>query len=305
MQQRKQLSATVRMVLAVLTATLALTACGPDGDATDDEASPAPVSTVVPVETSTTGYEVARTDFQVSLVLDGATLRSESIPLVSHSRLTARLEVPVGTQVDQGEVVGRRVLDPSIAASLESSAQHSRIGANLLAQLRDREGDLVIPSTGMLQEGSEGPELGIRGIDAVVNLTPIQDLRLQGVELHGSATVETVLGVREVDCVSTWVEPADVEEESIARLHCRLPASTETVPGIPVTVSVHSPLLTDVITVPNVYFGVDSHTDAYTLTYVQREQEVTTEVDVSVTDGASRVVLTDIPEGATVVAPQG
>jgi len=163
----------------------------------------------------------------------------------------------------------------------------------------------VAPVAGLVVEGDRGSSVAAWGIDAVIELTAIQDLRLQGVELQGSATVETVLGVRSIACVALWVDPADVEVGSPARLHCRLPASTETVPGIPVTVRVQSLLMADVIAVPNVYFGFDPDSDAYTLTYVYDGQELTVEVDVSVTDGASRVVLTEIPEGATILAPRG
>lgn len=290
---------------ALLAVAVSLAACGADNIDPSQEVSVPHSSTLATSEALTSEYVVTKAEFQIQLVLEGVTLGSESIPLVSHSRFIAQLDRPLGTFVEQGEVLGSRVLDPSIEAALESSARSSRIDANLLAQLHSREGELVAPVAGLVVEGDRGSSVAAWGIDAVIELTAIQDLRLQGVELQGSATVETVLGVRSIACVALWVDPADVEVGSPARLHCRLPASTETVPGIPVTVRVQSLLMADVIAVPNVYFGFDPDSDAYTLTYVYDGQELTVEVDVSVTDGASRVVLTEIPEGATILAPRG
>ena len=251
---------------------------------------------------------IQRADFQIRYRLEGITRDSDTVALTSNPQLTFVSAVPDGQSVDRGQTLGAVMVEPEVRAGLESGATTSRLAQSRLDRLLSLESDVRAPVGGILR----GSSLASVGIDVVVDLTPIQGLRYQSLSFSGRATVETVVGEREVACEAVWAEPgtpgelgaaegADVDATA-SQLHCRLPAHVETAAGLRAQLALESEAFPDVVVVPNIYVGYDTLTDGYVITVDEDGTPRTIPVDVGVTDGVVRVITSEVPIGATLVA---
>jgi len=227
--------------------------------------------------------------------------------LMSHPQLAFVTSVPLDSAVTEGETVGAAVVNPAVEAALEAGSATSNVDQGLLAQLRSLEGPVLSPVSGVL--GSEGdlPIVLSPGIDVVIGLTPIQDLRLQSLRFTGQAVVETIVGQQKVACQAMWRERLapgethDGTESASSELHCRLPRRVETVAGLRARVVVESELFEDAVVVPNVYVGYDEAANGYFIKVIKDGQESTLPVVVGVTNGVVRIITSDVPLGAILV----
>ncbi len=133
-------------------------------------------------------------------------------------------------------------------------------------------------------------------------LAPLQELRYRGLTFVGEASVETVLGQRRTSCTAVWVEsskadPAASGEGSRSTVHCRLPGDVESVPGLPVTLTLTSPELTGVVALPSIYVGLDSGGNNYVVRVKDGTGWTSRPVVVGVTDGVRRVIVSGLKPG--------
>ncbi len=252
---------------------------------------------------------VRREAFQMTFKLQGVSAESDTISLLSNRQMmlvTSRVD---GERVDEGAIVGDAVVDPTVAAALQARNAHSSIDQSRLQQLRTLEGPVTAPVGGILQLGGSAPELRTAGIDVVVSLTPIQQLRYESIPFTGRATIETTVGTRQVDCAAVWISTTgpdrtgDVVEAPAPLLHCRLPGFVETAAGLRGLVTLTSERFDSVIVIPNLYIGYDQTVDGYYVTVLENDQPVKIPVTVGVTDGVVRVITSDLPVGATLLLP--
>ncbi len=304
---------TVRRVVAAAAAAVCLT-WAVAGCTAGDRGSPPPFDTSSSGPTATDQADQARvrqTDFQIRYQLEGVTRDSSAVGLVSSPQLALIVDVPEGTAVVRGEILGSVIVEPEVRASLEQGATTSRLDRSRLEHIMSLEGDLSAPVDGIFALGDLGPTLVSPGIDVVVDLTPIQGLRYQSLAFTGRATVETVVGEREVDCEAIWAETTvpgvQEDDETVGtgqRLHCRLPAHVETAAGLRSRLALASQTFPEATVVPNVYVAYDAASDGYVVTVLDDGEQTTIPVDVGVTDGVVRVVTSQLPIGAVLVDPR-
>lgn len=295
-----------RHVLAAVVMLVGLVGCTP----ADSERAPHGATTTTASRGAATSDApaVRVIDFSVTYRLEGVTQAGAQVPLVTDPRLRLETTVPDGA-IASGAGLGQLRLDPAVRAELERSAQTSRIDAGRLVTLEGREVAVVAPVDGIL-DTSTLPHISSRGVDVVVALTPVQRLRYGALDFTGRATVETVVGQRQVTCAAVWLEETDVVSEAgdgepAAQLHCRLPRHVETVPGLRAGLTLASNVLEDATVVPNMFIGYDAAADSYTVTTSEGDADpVTRPIDVGVTDGVVRVVMSELPEGARLHVPE-
>lgn len=250
-----------------------------------------------------------RRDFQLSYQLEGSTSQSSGVPLIPSAGLRWSRTLPDGSVVRQDEVVGTWAVDPDYKAELTMSAATSRVDADRLKSLGAHAGDVLSPVPGAVRVSADLVSVLTKGIDVVVVLTGIQELRLSSLTISGQATVETVAGQRTVSCQALWTEddvttdPAatDTGDGISAQLRCRLPQVVETVPGLRAQLHVTSATIAGALVVPDTMLGYDQ--TGYTVTLRQDGRNITVPVDVGPSDGVVRVVTTDLPVGAVLVPP--
>lgn len=248
---------------------------------------------------------VLRRDFQISYQLDGATEAAVSVPISPPVGMVWRSHVDTGTAVSAGDRIGKWSVDPAWQAALTVGARTSRIDAARLAVLGNDPAAVTSPVSGVVQlSDTDGVSVAAPGIDVVVAITGIQQLRLSSVVIQAQATVETVVGQRTVACDYVWTgesRPSSGDTVAAASLRCRLPRIVETAPGLRATLHVTSRVIPDAVVVPDMMLGQNA--TGYTVTIVENGAKTTVPVDVGPSDGVVRVIISELPVGATIVPP--
>jgi len=252
---------------------------------------------------------IRRSDFQVTYRLDGLSVSSEFVGLLSNPQLSFIPSVAADSRVTRGQELGVTVVDPEVVAALQASSTTSRNDAARLSQLRSLEGPVLAPVGGVFSMVGSSPVVHSPGIDVVVGLSPIQGLRYRSLVFSGRATIDTVLGQRQVACEGIWTVETDPaqgsgDEFGGPELRCRLPGYLETAPGLRAQVNLESERFRDVIVIPNIYIRYDPGSDGYVIRVMESGNVVTIPVTVGVTDGVVRVITSDVPVGAVLVPPE-
>lgn len=256
------------------------------------------------------GAAIEQRDFQIAYRLEGVSARSSAVRLMSNRNLAFHLSLPVDSAVSKGQTVGRAAVASDVKESLEAGAAASAIDRSRLDQLLALEGPLVAPAGGVLTMEDGFPAVRAPGINAVVDLTPLQELRYQSIAFTGRAVIETVIGERNVACLAVWVKKTEVLEpdpfspRESSELHCRLPNHIETAPGLRAQVRLFSRLVENAVVVPNIYIGYDEAADGYYLNIADNGTVSRTPVTVGVTDGVVRVITSPVPIGARLALPE-
>lgn len=173
----------------------------------------------------------------------------------------------------------------------ESQEADGRVGA-----VSRRDLTLSFTLDAITHNGGEGE--GNTGIEVAAGLTPIQYLRFTSLSFSGRATVETIMGQRQFDCVELSASSAsDADSETVASLDCALPRSAETVAGLRAKVTITSDTLRDVLTAPNLFIGYDETADQYYVNVVSGDGHTKTPVKVGITDGVVRVITEGVVGG--------
>lgn len=292
----------LRGALAAALCVVLLAACGPS--ATEPVVEGGPSATTRSATDDPVG-RLERRDFQMSYRLDGVTADSDRVLLDVRDglELTPADGVVDGVMVTDGAVIGTTRVEQSRAAALEQGAQQSSMDGATLAALRAFEGEVVARATGPLDLAGSPPSIVAPGIDVTAPLTPLQSLRYASTTFDGVATVETVVGRRQVPCTSVWVAPTAGADGNGRTLHCRLPARAETTAGLRAQIALTSEVVPDALVVPLLFLDYDEATDGYVVHVQQDDDVVTYPVVAGPTDGVVRVVQTDAPVGSVLVAP--
>jgi hypothetical protein len=248
---------------------------------------------------------VAVRDFQIDYNLDASTRGSEVVVLTAPFGAVLVPVAEPGEVVTAGAVVARTQVDKGYRIELERLASTNRIDAAILRELDLLPGDVKAPITGVFEADGEGLRIASRGIDVVTGLTGVQALRLGSIALTGVASVETVVGQRQVECaaVSVVLGVANAESDRVAELRCRLPRTVETAAGLRARLHVLGPLFAGATVVPNSAIGTDD--GGYVVTILVDGVKETVPIDVGPSDGVVRVVMTSLPDGAEIVPPVG
>ena len=246
---------------------------------------------------------IRRADFQIDYRLEGISKNSGFIGLMSNPNLSFVPTRGLNSKVSAGTTVGRAIVDEQVRNALEAGAATSTLDKAQLDQLKRLEGPVSTPVGGVLGLNAGLPIVRTPGVDVVVPLTPIQFLRYQSLRFSGRATIETVVGERQVACESVWIELTNLASttsgfESSSELHCRLPRYVETAAGLRAQISLTSERFRDVVLVPNVFVGYDKATDGYFINVIEGGQTKRVPVVVGVTDGVVRVITSEVPVGA-------
>lgn len=290
------------MAGVVAIAALGLASCTWNGA----EVSPAPTSAARP-DAPEARYFVSRSDFSISYLLEGKTLDSHMVALTSGASYYLETEVRSDTKMVAGARIGTTRVVPEVLASLAERSESSRIDAGEYQRLLDAETPVFAPVAGTFQVDEEGAWIESDGIDIVVDLSPIQMLRYESLDLSGTATVETVVGTRQVACAALSATQRSSEHlaaesaEQGAQLNCRLPLGIETTSGLRAQLALTSPPLKDVIVVPYDYLTYDNATDGYVVWSRKDGELVPIEVELGPSDGVRRVVRTALPIGLELV----
>lgn len=291
--------------LVIVCAVLGLLGCTQsDGDSapslspveTDAQASSATSENFLAIKTSV---------FEVTYRLDGAISSGSSVGI----------DVPAGTKLKpsakSGDLVAKgQTLGWLVASRSEPAAASEGTVARSQRQLATgRLGRVVAPTAGVANLSATLAHVAQAGLDVVVPLKPLQELRYRGMNFAGSATVETVLGQRTAPCVAVWIEKVATDGRSSndlgaasAVVHCRLAADLETASGLPAVLSLKSQRLPDVIAVPLIYIGLDRQGENYVVRAQENGKLAERPVVVGATDGVRRVVTSGLAVG-DVVAP--
>lgn len=294
-----------RYVAALLAAVLAA-GCSSGSPAPE---FPVPDDGTPGAEAGLSGATIEQRDFQIAYRLEGVSARSSAIRLMSNRNLAFHPSVPWDSAVSKGQAVGRAAVAADTREALEAGAATSAIDRSRLDQLLALEGPLVAPAGGVLAAEDGFPAVRAPGINAVVDLTPLQELRYQSIAFTGRAVIETVIGERNVACLAVWVKKTEVLEpdpfspREASELHCRLPNHIETAPGLRAQVRLFSRLVENAVVVPNIYIGYDEAADGYYLNIADDETISRTPITVGVTDGVVRVITSPVPIGARLVLP--
>lgn len=251
---------------------------------------------------------VRRMEFQIVYQLDGVSAVGSSMALVADPALDLQVAVADGDVVSAGDLLGSLVIRPDVEAALEVGAQTSRLDEVSLDRLLQMQSQVYAPVPGTLDTSGDAAVLRTAGVDVIVDLNPIQELRLRSIPFTGLATIETVIGRRTVDCETTWIERGvaaqDDSSEERGSIRCRLPSRVETTDGLRAHLVLSSQTIPDAVVVPNLYLGYDAQADGYEVTIVESGTERTVPVDVGPTDGVVRVITSALPVGAQLVLPE-
>lgn len=244
-------------------------------------------------------FTVEQANFQVRYRLDGSVVSSSAvgIDVPAGTRFSATADSNTGTTATAGQRIG------TLSVPEPTGQDDGTVDASLRALVRSRVGPVVAPVAGAVTSSATSVRIATAGLDLAVPLKPLQELRYRGMRFTGTATVETVLGQRNVPCQAVWVEPVQQDEEgATAMVRCRLAPSVETAAGIPAVLTLTSSAIPDAVTVPVIYVGLD----AAGKNYVARVRDGATfthkPVVVGPTDGVRRVVISGLSAG-DVLAP--
>lgn len=278
------------VLLTTLAALVSLVAC------TTDPGPTVTTSAVPQVSPTQNTLQVSLSTFQVAYRLDGTVASSSAVGI----------DVPPGT-----------ILVPSVNSNTQVTASQ-RLGLLRLAGTGNgpqgtvsrsqrllaaaRVGPMLSPIVGAARLTSASARVDSPGLDVVVPLKPLQELRYRALDFDGKATVETVLGQRRSRCVAVWLEALPTasdgaEQGASSAVHCRLAADVETAAGLPAVLNLTSVRQDDVLAVPLIYIGLDKAGK----NYIARLREGGTIRDqpvvVSSTDGVRRVITDGLKVG--------
>jgi hypothetical protein len=290
--------------LAAVTA-LGLTACsnsdpGPSASAT---ATSAPAE-ATPATDNT--FAVEKSVFQVTYRLDGSISTS----------LAVGVDVPTGTKFETTRKSAALVKKEQLLGSLRAksaaidSARDGTVAESQRQLVAARLRPITAPLSGLARLTPSSARVESPGLDVVVPLKPLQELRYRGMNLTGEATVETVLGQRDSACVAVWIEQtasaiksdsAEVDAAGSSAVHCRLAADLETAAGLPAVLTLTSQRQTDIIAVPLIYIGLDKTGENYVARVRQGGSSVERPIVVGSTDGVRRVVTEGLAAGDVIV----
>lgn len=285
-----------RLATAVLAVASFLMLAGCSGD--DQPATPAAVpGAATPSPAADTALTVQPSVFEVAYRLDGIVASSSAVGI----------DVPPGTQFTPSVTSGTEVAEGGRVGSLEvvetaDGTPGGTVEESQRTLAMARSGEVTAPVAGTVQVGGGAARVETAGLDVVVTLQPLQELRYRALALSGTATVETVLGQRQSACMAVWLEALptageDPESAATSAVHCRLAPDVETAAGLPAVLTLTSSRQADVIAVPLIYIGLD----ATGHNYIARVREGSTVVDrtvvVGVTDGVRRLITEGLKAG--------
>lgn len=281
------------LIVGLIAALVPLVGACTSSDESDD---PADADSVAADDSQLTA-RVRQDDFQLRYRLDGTSRPSPAVGLIPGGPYELIPSVPWGSIVDAEANIGQLRLDASIERGLRASATTSSVNASRLTVLRALEQPVTAPVAGRLKGPTGSASIEVPGVDVVVDLTPIQDLRYRSSAFRGVADIETVVGQRRVECLAVWVDQA-------SRLHCRLPSYIETAPGLRGQVTLASEPLAQATVVPNSAVGYDDDSDSYFVVVDQDGESRRVLVTVGATDGVVRVVTSPLKVGLELLDPK-
>jgi hypothetical protein len=252
-------------------------------------------------------FTVAASDFQIVYRLDAVVAQGDSVGVDVPSGTTIRPSVESGQNIRAGDQIGEVIPGPKGPDADGGTVVRSRqelIGNSL--------GPIRAPVSGAVEVSAESARIVGPGLDVVVGLKPLQELRYRGMRFEGVASVETVLGQRRVPCTAVWLAPreiADTAQEDgvdgggpgVTSVRCRLPDSVETAAGLPAALELTSQKLPGALVVPAIYVGLDRLGRNYVAHVRVGETYVERPVVVGPTDGVRRVVTSGISIGDRLV----
>lgn len=262
----------LRLLAVGLSLTVILSACTGGGDATLPSHGPSDVST------GTEEHQVVQRDFSFAYTYQGTLAQSRGVGFTRPRSTSFEPLVESGTEVTVGETVAK-MGDERPKAAEDASPAERELG----------ETGFVAAIDGTFEMVDDEPIIVAQGLDAVVEVSAIQALRLTAMPLTGTASVPTTTGTSAASCAATWVVPATADTS--AEVRCRIPDDLDTVSGVPATVTVTSAVLDSVTVVPNIYIGTDPE-DAQPYVMVVGTDGGVERVDVEpgVTDGVVTVI---------------
>lgn len=296
-------SATKRVAAGLLVGCVLTAGCERGVDRQYEGGAPANNVEGESVATSDTLPQVKEDDFSINFVLEAQTNPSTGVPIRLPEGLEWSEQLPVDSRVASGDELGVSAVAPSIAASLNASP--NSVDKARLAELNGTVGPIIAPIDGTI--GASGDTIAIldEGMDAIAQITGMQALRLSSLPIAGTATLETTLGQRSVDCSAVWLsEPSGESAETGYSLHCRIPSYVEVPAFIRATVQVDSEVVEDAKLVPSVAIGV-SDTGHFVCLLDDAGAPRLAEVQLGPSDGVTRVVTSELATGAELSIPIG
>lgn len=249
-------------------------------------------------------YTVVARTLAVTYKLQGTSATSAHVGVMLADNTRFVSTVRTGLQVSPGQRIGRMSPDPRVVESLSAAARSSTVARSQLLALERRVGSVAAPLGGRLRLGADGPVIDSSGLDAVVPITPLQELRYRSLSFGGTVTLETVFGLRTAPCVAVWLEQVSGQATDVAgmgpasaELHCRVPADVESAAGLPLTVTLKARPMPHVIAIPAIYVGLDGAGKNYVVKVRDGVRWVERPVVVGPSDGVVRVVVSGVSAG--------
>lgn len=316
------------------------------------EASETTVDVGRPVDGERQIVRAETVDFQLRYVLRAQVQTRPVVPIDLTEDLVWEISAPAGARVAEGDVIasGRASIEErqSAARALEDaeielevarqslpdgSYDRVRYSAAMLGldraqedldAINARERTVTSPTEGTIQRGLDTVAVVPVGLVVVAQLTPVQALRLLGVELTAVSMVETPSGRSNQACVSfgtgvgvggeasageapapetsTEVDSVggDATEYSAYAATCQLAPGAPTVAGLPAKLRVEAPTIKNAVVVPE---SAIRYRDDTGTAYVEVNGDKPREVDVVLgpSNGLRRVVTSGIEEGTSIV----
>lgn len=241
--------------------------------------------------------------FEVAYRLDGSVAAGTSVGVDIPSGTYLEPALASGSPAQTGQTLGAlRAADPGGGSPEGTVARSQR---DLVAA---RLKSVTAPVTGRAVVSESTARVDRSGLDVVVPLKPLQELRYRGAAFEGQATVETVLGQRTSPCLAVWIETPNATSDGAesgaasAVVRCRLAPNIETAAGLPAVLALRSERQQGVLAVPLIYIGLDATGENYVVRVQRGSAWVERQVVVGATDGVRRVVTSGLAPG-DVVAP--
>lgn len=290
------------LFLVVVTVVAIMVGCS---DGSDDASTSAPIVSqpdATPAGSAAGPHlTVQESTFAVRYRLDGTVEASSG----------ARVDVPNGTEFEPLPGIGKTVEKGDDLGQLTVETGPVTKGTVALSQLRlaeERASAVKAPVGGRVEIDGEMVRIEKPGLDVVVSLRPLQELRYLGMEFAGTASVETVLGRREAECQALWIDRAGGESADAdsgdgasgtaqSAVHCRLAPDVETASGLPAVLTLTTVPLKGVMSIPLIYIGLDKTGADYVVRLRKGDEYIQRAVVVGITDGARRVIRSGLHAG--------
>lgn len=288
-----------RLAPAALVVVASLTLAGCTGG--DQPGAPAPAPGAATSPPADTALTVQPSVFEVAYRLDGIVASSSTVGVDVPPGTRLAPSVTAGTAVTEGDSVGSLVVLEAAEGAPGGTVEESQ---RRLATTRS--GPVTAPVAGTVQVDGGTTRVDTAGLDVVVTLKPLQELRYRALAFSGAATVETVLGQRRSECLAVWLEPLpaaadDAESPATSAVHCRLAPDVETAAGLPAVLTLTSSRQADAIAVPLIYIGLDATGQNYIARVREGGAVVDRAVVVGVTDGVRRVIAEGLRAGDVLI----